>query len=120
MHATQQAPKWVPPLPPGWEAKFDPGQHTYFFINHHTKTTQWEDPRFQQQAAPAAKPTSAASAAASSLSQLGNKKGSSTRYESVQMKDFRSSAEGTQRTQLRESQVTSFPSTEPSYCSNYS
>lgn len=32
------------PLPPGWEmAKTPDGQH--YFMNHITKTTQWEDPR---------------------------------------------------------------------------
>jgi len=33
------------PLPPGWEAKFDPGSGRYFFINHQLKETTWVDPR---------------------------------------------------------------------------
>lgn len=34
------------PLPPGWEpAKTPQGQ--MYFMNHITKTTQWEDPRIQ-------------------------------------------------------------------------
>ncbi|GFR77138.1 serine/arginine repetitive matrix protein 1-like isoform X1 [Elysia marginata] len=99
MYATRQAPKWVPPLPPGWEAKFDPGQHTYFFINHQTRTTQWEDPRFQKRPSPAPTPQpSAAAAAATSLSQSGGKTGSSSaRYESLQMRDFGSTSKGGQR-----------------------
>ncbi|XP_055897921.1 uncharacterized protein LOC106074649 isoform X1 [Biomphalaria glabrata] len=39
---------WIPPLPLGWEARFDPSKRAYFFINHQTRTTQWEDPRFPQ------------------------------------------------------------------------
>jgi len=37
------------PLPPGWEAKWDPGQGRWYFINHFTKQTQWTDPRAAQQ-----------------------------------------------------------------------
>ncbi|RDD44655.1 Reticulocyte-binding protein 2-like protein a [Trichoplax sp. H2] len=33
------------PLPPGWEAKFDRNTGKYFFIDHSTKTTSWQDPR---------------------------------------------------------------------------
>ncbi|XP_039270179.2 uncharacterized protein LOC120344918 [Styela clava] len=33
-----------PRLPPGWEAKWDPGSSRWFYINHATKTTQWEAP----------------------------------------------------------------------------
>ena len=32
------------PLPQGWEMAKDTEGRTYF-MNHHTKTTQWEDPR---------------------------------------------------------------------------
>ncbi|XP_066928437.1 BAG family molecular chaperone regulator 3-like isoform X2 [Clytia hemisphaerica] len=41
------------PLPPGWEAKYDPTSGRYFFINHQTKETTWNDPRvnYQQPAA---------------------------------------------------------------------
>ena len=34
------------PLPPGWEAKYDSRTGKYYFINHYTKETTWEDPRF--------------------------------------------------------------------------
>ncbi|XP_059092748.1 uncharacterized protein LOC131888005 isoform X2 [Tigriopus californicus] len=33
------------PLPPGWDTKFDPRTGRYYFINHYTKSTSWEDPR---------------------------------------------------------------------------
>uniref|UniRef100_A0A673ZD82 E3 ubiquitin-protein ligase n=1 Tax=Salmo trutta TaxID=8032 RepID=A0A673ZD82_SALTR len=34
------------PLPPGWERRVDSNDRVYF-VNHSTKTTQWEDPRTQ-------------------------------------------------------------------------
>ncbi|KAE8599166.1 hypothetical protein XENTR_v10017086 [Xenopus tropicalis] len=34
------------PLPPGWERRVDSTDRVYF-VNHNTKTTQWEDPRTQ-------------------------------------------------------------------------
>ncbi|XP_028918014.1 NEDD4-like E3 ubiquitin-protein ligase WWP1 isoform X2 [Ornithorhynchus anatinus] len=34
------------PLPPGWERRVDINDRVYF-VNHNTKTTQWEDPRTQ-------------------------------------------------------------------------
>uniref|UniRef100_A0A6Q2ZEE1 E3 ubiquitin-protein ligase n=1 Tax=Esox lucius TaxID=8010 RepID=A0A6Q2ZEE1_ESOLU len=34
------------PLPPGWERRVDSNDRVYF-VNHNTKTTQWEDPRTQ-------------------------------------------------------------------------
>ena len=37
------------PLPPGWDTKFDPRTGRYYFINHYTKTTSWEDPRVRYQ-----------------------------------------------------------------------
>jgi len=33
------------PFPPGWEAKYDPTNRRWFYVNHITKQTQWEDPR---------------------------------------------------------------------------
>ncbi|XP_025112889.1 uncharacterized protein LOC112575330 isoform X3 [Pomacea canaliculata] len=42
------AQKWVPPLPPGWEARWDPSQRKYYFIDHSTKQTTWEDPRWSR------------------------------------------------------------------------
>ncbi|XP_060110126.1 LOW QUALITY PROTEIN: NEDD4-like E3 ubiquitin-protein ligase WWP2 [Heteronotia binoei] len=33
------------PLPPGWEKRQDNGRG--YFVNHNTRTTQWEDPRTQ-------------------------------------------------------------------------
>ena len=43
----QQRPQQAP-MPPGWEAKWDPNNRKWFFVNHATKKTQWEDPRIQQ------------------------------------------------------------------------
>lgn len=37
--------KWIPPLPPGVEARWDPNQRAYFYIDHNTKLTSWQDPR---------------------------------------------------------------------------
>ena len=37
-----------PALPQGWEAKYEPTSRRWYFINHYTKTTQWEDPRTVQ------------------------------------------------------------------------
>lgn len=36
---------WIPPLPPGVEARWDNNQKAYFYINHTTKQTSWHDPR---------------------------------------------------------------------------
>lgn len=36
---------WIPPLPPGVEARWDNKQKAYFYINHTTKQTSWHDPR---------------------------------------------------------------------------
>ncbi|XP_069120194.1 zinc finger CCCH domain-containing protein 18-like isoform X2 [Argopecten irradians] len=41
--------KWIPPLPPGWEGRWDANQRAYFFIDHSTKKTTWQDPRFNPQ-----------------------------------------------------------------------
>ncbi|XP_028150742.1 uncharacterized protein LOC114344088 isoform X4 [Diabrotica virgifera virgifera] len=35
------------PLPPGWDSKRDPISGKYYYINHYTKTTTWEDPRIR-------------------------------------------------------------------------
>ena len=35
-------------LPPGWSAKFDPRMNRWYYINHNTKTTQWEKPVAQE------------------------------------------------------------------------
>ncbi|CAG9826555.1 unnamed protein product [Diabrotica balteata] len=35
------------PLPPGWDAKRDHISGKYYYINHYTKTTTWEDPRIR-------------------------------------------------------------------------
>lgn len=34
-------------MPPGWEAKWDPRIGRWYYVNHSTRTTQWEDPRLQ-------------------------------------------------------------------------
>ncbi|KAK6195886.1 hypothetical protein SNE40_001221 [Patella caerulea] len=48
--AARPVPQQNQPLPPGYEARWDPGQNAYFFINHYTKTTTWTDPRLSQHA----------------------------------------------------------------------
>ncbi|XP_021349011.1 BAG family molecular chaperone regulator 3-like isoform X2 [Mizuhopecten yessoensis] len=48
--ANPNVTKWIPPLPPGWEGRWDANQRTYFFIDHATKKTSWEDPRYSSQA----------------------------------------------------------------------
>ncbi|XP_068892348.1 uncharacterized protein [Tenebrio molitor] len=35
-------------LPPGWECKLDALSGKHYFVNHHTKTTTWDDPRTRQ------------------------------------------------------------------------
>lgn len=45
--ATQQA-SGSGAMPPGWEQRQDENGRTYF-VNHNTRTTQWEDPRTQGQ-----------------------------------------------------------------------
>ncbi|XP_023328831.1 uncharacterized protein LOC111701670 isoform X3 [Eurytemora carolleeae] len=37
------------PLPPGWDMKYDSRTSRYYYINHYTKTTSWEDPREKYQ-----------------------------------------------------------------------
>lgn len=49
-----QNQQWTPmqqqnTLPPGWEAKWDPGSKRWFYINHITKITQWDAPLHQTQ-----------------------------------------------------------------------
>ncbi|KAK5642745.1 hypothetical protein RI129_008912 [Pyrocoelia pectoralis] len=36
------------PLPQGWDCKYDRKSGKYYYVNHFTKTTTWEDPRLQQ------------------------------------------------------------------------
>ncbi|KAG1052535.1 hypothetical protein G6F46_000234 [Rhizopus delemar] len=43
------------PLPPGWEARQAPNGQ-YYFINHNTQTTTWEDPRQNNRGYPAPPP----------------------------------------------------------------
>jgi hypothetical protein len=33
-----------PPLPPGWEAKYDPTTKRVFYVDHNTKSTTWDRP----------------------------------------------------------------------------
>lgn len=33
------------PLPPGWDCRREAGTGKFYYINHYTKTTTWEDPR---------------------------------------------------------------------------
>lgn len=40
-----QAPQYSgPPLPEGWEARFDPAKQRFFFVDHVKKTTSWDAP----------------------------------------------------------------------------
>ena len=32
-------------LPPGWEQRIDPRTNKPYFVDHNTKSTQWDDPR---------------------------------------------------------------------------
>eukprot|EP00048_Salpingoeca_helianthica_P009549 m.136963 g.136963 ORF g.136963 m.136963 type:complete len:989 (+) comp14893_c1_seq13:145-3111(+) len=43
---TASAPRALGPLPPGWEER-QTEQGRPYFVNHATRTTQWEDPRTQ-------------------------------------------------------------------------
>jgi hypothetical protein len=36
-------------LPPGWEMRFDPSTQRNFFVDHNSKVTTWEDPRYAPQ-----------------------------------------------------------------------
>jgi len=42
-------PQGTAPLPPGWDEKYDARTSRYYYINHYTKTTSWEDPREKYQ-----------------------------------------------------------------------
>jgi len=33
------------PLPSGWQMMFDNSTGRYFFVDHNTQTTTWDDPR---------------------------------------------------------------------------
>ncbi|XP_050312117.1 uncharacterized protein LOC126747488 isoform X2 [Anthonomus grandis grandis] len=39
-------------LPPGWDCKWDERAGQYYFINHHSKMTTWEDPRMKYRGTP--------------------------------------------------------------------
>ncbi|KAL6757783.1 SacI homology domain-containing protein [Haematococcus lacustris] len=49
----QPGPVGDPDLPPGWEAKFEVRTQRMFYVDHNTKTTQWEHPTALHSAAPA-------------------------------------------------------------------
>jgi uncharacterized membrane-anchored protein YhcB (DUF1043 family) len=51
-------------LPPGWECKLDALSGKHYFVNHHTKTTTWDDPRTRQ------RPFNASSKHFSSIEQI--------------------------------------------------
>jgi len=53
-------PQGTAPLPPGWDEKYDARTSRYYYINHYTKTTSWEDPREKYQQI--GKPTAATAA----------------------------------------------------------
>lgn len=44
-------PYYGPPLPPNYEMKIDPATGWPFFIDHATRTTSWNDPRYVQNSA---------------------------------------------------------------------
>jgi BCL2-associated athanogene 3 len=39
------APIHQGPLPPGWEMRYDPPSGRYFFVDHNSRSTTWNDPR---------------------------------------------------------------------------
>ncbi|RMX50822.1 hypothetical protein pdam_00003219, partial [Pocillopora damicornis] len=45
---TQFQPWQNQPLPPGWEARYDGNIGRYYFIDHTTHKTTWEDPRLKR------------------------------------------------------------------------
>ncbi|KAM7449921.1 hypothetical protein ABFA07_002293 [Porites harrisoni] len=45
---TQFQPWQNQPLPPGWEARYDANVRRYYFIDHNTHKTTWEDPRIKK------------------------------------------------------------------------
>lgn len=47
----EEKPSNLGPLPPHWEMRYDTRTGYHYFLNHLTKTTQWEDPRVQPPAA---------------------------------------------------------------------
>ncbi|KAK2568302.1 hypothetical protein P5673_007312 [Acropora cervicornis] len=46
---TQFQPWQNQPLPAGWEAKYDQTYGRYYFIDHSTQKTTWEDPRVRKE-----------------------------------------------------------------------
>jgi hypothetical protein len=44
----------TPPLPPGWEAKYDPASKRAFYVDHNSRTTSWERPVLPAAPAPPA------------------------------------------------------------------
>lgn len=65
-----QGAQQEPPLPPGWEAKFDAANKRVFYVDHNTKTTTWNRPAWsehqlaaQQESATAAAPAAAGAGA---------------------------------------------------------
>lgn len=43
-------------MPPGWEAKWDPRLGRWYYINHSTRKTQWDDPRLTKPVVQTASP----------------------------------------------------------------
>uniref|UniRef100_A0A383VGT2 WW domain-containing protein n=1 Tax=Tetradesmus obliquus TaxID=3088 RepID=A0A383VGT2_TETOB len=73
----QQQQQQEPPLPPGWEAKYDAVNKRVFYVDHNTKTTTWTRPAC---APPAA---AAASNGDSAAADLASSKGSSNGHAPV-------------------------------------
>lgn len=40
------------PLPAGWEMRLDPSSQRFFFVDHNSHTTTWNDPRLSRPAPP--------------------------------------------------------------------
>ncbi|XP_067662795.1 uncharacterized protein [Haliotis asinina] len=89
------ATSWYPPLPPGWEARWDPNQRAYFFIDHVNKGTSWEDPRFKKPTQPQAAQALSHSGG-SSQSQHAQHRGQGHRGESIPMRDMQRQGHATQ------------------------
>ncbi|XP_046548447.1 yes-associated protein homolog 1-like isoform X3 [Haliotis rubra] len=89
------ATSWYPPLPHGWEARWDPNQKAYFFIDHVNKGTSWEDPRFKKPTQPQAAQALSHSGGAS-RSHHAQHRGQGQRGESIPMRDMQRQGHATQ------------------------
>eukprot|EP00730_Choanoeca_flexa_P003794 TRINITY_DN11502_c0_g1_i4.p1 TRINITY_DN11502_c0_g1~~TRINITY_DN11502_c0_g1_i4.p1 ORF type:complete len:174 (+),score=29.52 TRINITY_DN11502_c0_g1_i4:76-597(+) len=64
-------PSQHPPLPPGWDMRWDANTGRYFYIDHNTQQTTWDDPRLSPQYAQQRQPQPQSQQPAQQLSQFG-------------------------------------------------